>query len=325
MTYETFYGLSEKPFSLSTDPKFLYHSTVHDQAAQELLSAIRRREGLFVLTGEIGLGKTMLCRAVTEELDRRTLTSVVLDPSVSFEQLLQTVLVDFGVVSRDDVARGRLAKASSKDLAAKLREFIASLVQLQAFAVVIIDEAQALPIPVLEEIRAIMNFDAQQRLLQVALVGQPSLQKLLGRPELKQLKQMVAARSELKPLLPDETVGYVMHRIAVAGPQARIELDDSAFARLHQVTGGVPRLVNLVCDRALTLGHKASASVIDESIISTAAEDLDIVPPEPRQRRIVRSVVTALVFMALIAAGAAAAAMVFRAPLERVLARFWGG
>ena len=322
VTYETFYGLSEKPFSLSTDPKFLYHSTAHDQAAQELLSAIRRREGLFVLTGDIGVGKTMLCRAVTEELDRRTLTSVVVDPFVSFEQLLQTVLVDFGVVSRDDVARGRLDQASSRDLIAKLREFIASLVQLQAFAVIIIDEAQTLPVAALEELRALMNFDAQQRLLQIALVGQPSLLKLLSRGELKSLKQRIAGKSELTPLAADEVVNYVMHRLAVAGPQARVELDDPAFARLHEVTGGVPRLVNLVCDRALTLGHKASASVIDETMVRIAAEDLDIVAPEPRKQRLLRTTLAVIIFGALIGLGAAGAAYVFREPLARMMGQW---
>ncbi|MBI4486736.1 MAG: AAA family ATPase [Acidobacteria bacterium] len=322
VTYGTFYGLTEKPFSLSTDPKFLYHSTAHDQAAQELLSAIRRRDGLVVLTGETGIGKTMLCRAVTEELDRRTLTSIVNDPFISLEQLLQTVLVDFGVISRDDVARGRLAQTSSAELVSKLREFVASLVQLQAFAVIIIDEAQNLPIPVLEQLRALMDSDVQQRLLQLVLVGPPSLLKLLTRRELKRLRQRIAVRSELRPLGEDEIVGYVMHRLAVAGPQARVELDDPAFARLYHITGGVPRLVNLICDRALTLGHAASASVIDESLIGTAASDLDILPPEPRQRQLLRTAIAVMILVALMGVGAGAAAWVFRAPLERTIDRW---
>lgn len=319
VTYETFYGLSEKPFTLSTDPKFLYHSTAHDQAAQALLSAIRRRDGLVVLTGEIGVGKTTMCRVVTEELDRRTLTSVVVDPFVSLSQLLQTVLVDFGVVSRDDVARGRLADASSKDLIAKLRAFVASLVQLQAFAVIIIDEAHTIPVADLEAIGELMDPEGQQRLLQIILVGQPSLLKLLGRGDLKSLRQRIAVRSELKPLAHDEIVGYVMHRLAVAGPQARVEFDDPAFERLYFLTGGVPRLVNLICDRVLTLGHGKSASVIDETLILTAAHDLDIVPPEPRQRRLLRAALTTIVVVLLMGVGAAAAAWVFREPLGRMI------
>jgi general secretion pathway protein A len=323
-SYETFYGLNEKPFSLSTDPKFLYHSSAHDLAAQELLSAIRQRDGLFVLTGDIGIGKTTLCRAVIDELDHRTLTSVVLDPFVSLPQLLQTVLVDFGVVSHDDVAQGRLAQASSRDLIAKLREFVGSLVQLQAFAVVIIDEAQTLPVAALEEIRGVMEFDAQQRLLQIVLVGQPSLMKLLGRSELTALKQQIAGQSDLKGLAADEIINYVMHRITVAGPQARIELDAPAFSRLHQVTGGVPRLINLVCDRALALGYKASAGVITEELIRTAAEELDIAPPEPRQQRVLRTMLAVGIFAGLAALGAAGAAYVFREPLGRVVTQWKG-
>jgi general secretion pathway protein A len=322
VTYEPFYGLAEKPFSLSTDPKFLYHCIAHDDAAQDLLSAIRRRDGLVVLTGEIGVGKTILCRAVSEELDRRTLASIVLDPFISVEALLQTVLVDFGVISRDDVARGLLAQSSSAELFAKLREFLASLVPLEAFAVVIIDEAQNLPVSVLEEIRALMDLDAQQRLLQIALVGQPSLLKLLARGELRELQQRVAVRSVLRTLAADEIAGYVMHRLSVAGMQARIEFDDLAFARLYQVSAGVPRVVNLVCDRALTLGYNASASVIDESLILTAAYDLDVVPPEPRRWRVLRAALAAVILMALIGAGAAAAAWVFRAPLSRIIAEW---
>lgn len=321
-TYEPFYGLAEKPFTLSTDPKFLYHSTAHDAAAQDLLSAIRRRDGLVVLTGEIGVGKTTLCRAVSEELDRRTLTSIVLDPFVSVEALLQTVLVDFGVISRDDVARGLLAQTSGAELFGKLREFLASLVQLDAFAVVIIDEAQNLPAPVLEEIRALMDLDAQQRLLQIALVGQPSLLKLLARRELRKLQQRVAVRSELKALAADEIAGYVMHRLSVARMQARVEFDDPALARLYRMSAGVPRVVNLVCDRALTLGYQASARVIDETLILTAARDLDVVPPAPRSRQLLRTALIAVVLIALMGVGAAAAASVFRAPLSRIIAQW---
>jgi general secretion pathway protein A len=321
-TYEAYYGLSEKPFSLSTDPKFLYHSTAHDRAAQDLLSAIGRREGLFVLTGEAGLGKTTLCRAVVEELDRRTLTSIVGEPFVSLEQLLQTVLVDFGVVSRDDMSSGRLAHAASGDLVKKLREFIGSLEQLQAFAVVIIDEAQALPVAVLEEIRAIMDVDAQPRLLQIVLVGQPALSKLLRRRELKPLAQLIAARSELAPLAADEISQYVAHRIAVAGPTARVEVDERAFTRLHQITGGIPRLVNLVCDRALALGCDASASIIDEALIAASADELEIVPAEPPRQRFLRTLLVALILAALMGMGAGAAAWVFREPLQRLLAQW---
>ncbi|MCC7417733.1 MAG: AAA family ATPase [Acidobacteria bacterium] len=320
--YETFYGLTEKPFGLSTDPRFLYHSAAHDRAAQMLLSAIRDREGLFVLTGEIGMGKTMLCRAIVEELDRRTLTSLVLDPFVTLEQLLLAVLVDFGVASSEDVASGRLAHASRADLTARLRAFVDMLAQLQAFAVVIIDEAQAVPADALAQIGAILDVDASRRLLQIVLVGQPSLWKLLGRVELKLLKSRVGGRIDLAGLAGDEIANYVAHRLAVAGPRARVEFDDAALARVYEMTDGVPRLVNLVCDRALALGQKASASTIDEAIILTAAEDLDLAPPEPRSRRMLRLSLAAVLLVALAALGAAGAAYLFRDPLGRMIERW---
>jgi type II secretory pathway predicted ATPase ExeA len=322
ITYEPFYGLAEKPFTLSTDPKFLYHSVAHDAAAQDLLSAIRRRDGLVVLTGQIGIGKTTLCRAVSEELDRRTLTSIVVDPFVSVEALLQTVLVDFGVISRDDVARGLLARASGTDLFAKLREFLASLVQLEAFAVVIIDEAQNVPPSVLQEILALMDLDADQHLLQIALVGQPSLLKLLARGELRPLQERVAVRSELRALAGDEIAGYLMHRLLVAGMQRPVDFDDRALTRLYQVSAGIPRIVNLVCDRALALGYNASARVIDETLILTAAHDLDVLPHERPKSQVWHRAVAAVAVIGLMGSGAIAAAWVFRAPLSRIV-RHW--
>src|SRR4026207_555159 len=157
LTYEPFYGLKEKPFSLSADPRFLYRSPAHAPAFEELLTGIRRREGLIVLTGEIGTGKTTLIRSVLQHLDRRTFTAFVPDPFVSREDLLKMLLVDFGVVSLTDLKRGSLAGASRPDLSYPLYEFLDSLVPLQAFAVMIIDEAQNLPLPLLAGVRLLSH------------------------------------------------------------------------------------------------------------------------------------------------------------------------
>ena len=151
--YEPFYGLKEKPFSLSADPRFLFKSPSHAEALDALVSGIRRREGLIVVTGEIGTGKTTLCRSALQQLDRRTFASFVPDPFVSRDDLLKILLVDFGVTSINDVKEGRLRGASRPDLSYPLYEFLDSLVPLQAFAVLVIDEAQNLPLPLLEEIR----------------------------------------------------------------------------------------------------------------------------------------------------------------------------
>jgi general secretion pathway protein A len=319
---ETFYGLNEQPFTLSIDPRYLYHSVAHDHAAQDLLRAVGRHDGLVVLTGDIGNGKTTLCRAVVEELDRRTLTSLVLEPIASLDEMLHTVLVDFGVISREDIAQGRLTRTSRAELIEKLREFLASLVQLGAFAVVIIDDAQNLPVPVLRDLGALLDLNGQRPLLQIALVGEPALMKRLAHPELRALAQRIALRAELDPLVGDEIGQYVMHRLAIAGTHPRVEFDAMAFARLRTLTGGVPRLVNLVCDRALTLGYSASATVIDEPLILSAARVLDAAAPQPQGQRLVRVALSGILLGALMGVGAAAAAWMFRAPLAGAVLRW---
>jgi general secretion pathway protein A len=320
--FETFFGLNEQPFTLSTDPKYLYHGAAHDHAAQDLLSAVRRRDGLVVLTGDIGNGKTTLCRAVIEELDRRTLTSLVLERIGSVEELLRTVLVDFGVISREDIARGRLARRSRAVLLEKLREFLTSLVQLNAFAVVIIDEAQHLPVPVLQEIGSLLDLNPAEPLLQIALVGEPALRKQLRRPELRPLSKRIAVWSELGPLAVDEIVEYVMHRLTVAGARTRITFDGPAFERLHDVTGGVPRLVNLVCDRALLLGCDASPIIVDGPLILSAARALGVHAPRSHAGRLLRVALSGIVLGALMGVGASVAAWVFRAPVAAAVLRW---
>jgi general secretion pathway protein A len=320
--YEAFYGLQERPFALSTDPRFLYHSAAHDRAAQDLLSAIRRREPLVVLTGPIGMGKTILCRAIVDELDRHTLTSLLLEPFVAIEPLLQTVLLDFGVISRDDAARARLADASREELFGVLREFIATLAPIEAFAVIVIDEAQNFTDAMLEEVHALVELDADQRALQVVLAGQPSLTTRLRRGDGRQLQRLVAVRTALEPLGPEEIGAYVAHRLDVAEAHGRVELDPPAIAALFSATAGVPRAVNLVCDRALTLGHESAASVIDQRLVLAAAHDLGVAPPRPERRSVLRGVVAALVFATLMAVGAGAAAWVFRDTLSRAIRRW---
>jgi general secretion pathway protein A len=312
ITYETFYGLTEKPFSQSSDPKFFYHSNAHDRVAQELLSAIRRRDASVIITGEPGTGKTMLCRAVMEELDHRTLTSFVPEPFVSIEELVKTVLVDFGVISHADLVSGRLAHATWNHLTAALNEFLQSLAALEAFAVVIIDEAQKLPIDALEQVRRLADTGAELRLLQVVLVGQPKLLRVLNRDDVRPLAERASVRETLQPLADDEVVGYVLHRLAVAGANTRVVFDDGAFERIYEISAGVPRVINLLCDRALTLGYQASASVIDAAIIDRAADDLDIEVPETGVMRAIRIALNVVMLVALMLVGAAAAAVVFR-------------
>jgi type II secretory pathway predicted ATPase ExeA len=316
-TYELFYGLNERPFSLSSDPKFLYQSAEYERVAQHMLAAIGRREGLVVLTGEVGVGKTTLCRAIVEQLDRRTLTSVVTEPFRSLDELLKQLLVDFGVVSKADLAQGRIASATQGELAGALREFLQSLTLLQAFAVVIIDEAQRLPSDVLHELRHLVSGD--ERLMQLVLVGQPDLTKTINTPAGNPLALSVSMRHTLGPLADDEVGGYVMHRLRVAGSSPRVEFEDVAFERVYVISGGKPRLVNLLCDRALAIAFGHSASVVDRTAIDQAAVDLDMAPPFARGR--LAGAPSAAILLLLMLAGAAVAALAFHSDVAALLAR----
>ncbi len=281
--YEDYFGFVEKPFSLTPDPKFLYRSETHANAFDLLQYAIRRREGFVVVTGDIGTGKTTLCRAILDALDARTFTALVLNPFLSEEDLLKLVLQEFGVVSREEVRLGRLAGASKQDLIDTLNEFLLSLLPLGASAVLVVDEAQHVPAPVLEQIRILSNLETDtDKLLQVVLVGQLNLQTLLRAPEMRQLDQRVSIRYQLKPLTARETVAYVDHRLAVAGGARAVAFTPRALDLVHRYAGGVPRLINLVCDRALLAAYAERTNRIGPPLVVRAAASLDLQTPAAR-------------------------------------------
>jgi general secretion pathway protein A len=318
-TDESFYGLNERPFSLSNDPKFVFHSTAHDRVAQDLLSAIRRRDPVVVVTGEVGTGKTMLCRAVVEELDRRTLSSLIACPIASSEELLRTMLVDFGVAA----SHVENIPSSRDKLRTALQEFLGSLIPLEALAVVLIDDAHLLSGDVMEEILRLVEPGEELRVLQIVLVGQPALAARIQDADLARLDRLVTVRSALSPLAAEEIIDYVSHRLSIAGANPRVDFTDRAADRIHTISGGVPTVVNLVCDRALTLAYGRQTSVIDVDIVEAAAFDLEIAPPEPVGRWLLRDVVIITAFAVLVLAGALAAARVFHEPLARLILR-WG-
>jgi general secretion pathway protein A len=315
--YESFYGFHEPPFSLSTDPHVFFHSTPHDAVGQQLLSAVRQRAGLVVLTGETGTGKTTLCRTVIEQMDRRTLTSFVTDPFVSAEDLLKTILVDFGVTSRAQLARG---DATRHELGTTLLSFVDSLSQLQATAIVIIDEAQNLPPDVMEQIRMLAEAGDASSLVQVVLVGQPSLTARLRRREYAALRQRAAVRATLTPLPADEIDGYIVHRLTGAGTTPRVHFEQPALDRIYRLSRGVPRLINLICDRALARGFQASANVIGAALIDAAAEDIDLAePPSPYHALLSNAAAVAALAICMLL-GAGLAAWTFHDAFTRALA-----
>lgn len=313
--YESYYGFAEKPFSLTPDPKYLYRSESHANAFDLLQYAVKRREGFVAITGDIGTGKTTLCRALLEQIDRATFTALVLNPFVTEEELLKRILQDFGVVSRDDT-RGRLGAATKQELIETLYDFLLSLVPLKASAVLIIDEAQNLPMPVLEQIRILSNLETdKEKLLQIILVGQLELQALLRAPELRQLDQRISIRYELQPLDRDAVAAYIAHRLTIAGATSAVTFTSDAIDAVHRFSGGIPRLINLICDRALLAGFSVHAARITGEHVAHAANGLDIGPAtyvaKTRQRSRPRASLLAAASLALAGSAAAVGASAF--------------
>jgi general secretion pathway protein A len=309
--YEEYFGFVEKPFSLTPDPKYLFKSASHASAFELLQYAIRRREGFVVVTGDIGTGKTTLCRAILEQIDRKTFTALVLNPFLAEEDLLRLILQEFGVVSREEIKRGRLIGVRKAELIETLNEFLISLQRLGAQALLILDEAQNLPLPVLEQIRILSNLETEkEKLLQIVLVGQSNLKDLLRRPELRQLDQRVSIRYDLKPLSHEETSAYVQHRLSVAGSGAAVTFTPKSLGRVHRYTAGIPRLINLICDRALLSAYSAHTARIVPAFVDAAAASLELERPKRSVRAWVRqrfgAFAAGVAMAAALTAGAAA-------------------
>ncbi len=278
--YENYYGFSEKPFSLTPDPKYLYRSQSHANAFDLLQYAIGRREGFVVVTGDIGTGKTTLCRALLEQIDRTTFTALVLNPFLTEEDLLRRVLQDFGVISREEITTDRMADVTKQELIETLYGFLLSLIPLKASAVLIIDEAQNLPLPVLEQIRMLSNLETdKEKLLQIILVGQLDLKPLLRSPGMRQLDQRVSIRYELEPLDAETVAAYVTHRLTIAGGGGAVAFTAKALEQVHSWSGGIPRLINLICDRALLAAFSTRSNRVTPEMVAHAAGNLDLQLP----------------------------------------------
>ena len=319
--YEDYYGFVQPPFSLTPDPRFLYRSESHDLALQQVWQAIRRKEGFIVLTGDIGTGKTTLCRTLLEQFDETTFTALVLNPFLSVEELLREVLLSFGVVSKDALRSGRLSTASKHELIRTLHDFLLSLVPLHGSAVLIIDEAQHLSTDVLEEIRVLSNLETNdQKLLQIVIVGQLNLLDVLHKAELRQLDQRISIRCSLKALTREEVEAYVTHRLWVARGSTSVLFTPKAFDLVHALSGGVPRMINLLCDRSLMFAcERQTSRIAEEHVVHAAGQLGQEIPkgkvkgereegaPEPSRRPLV---VIAAVLVVLILLAAAVFALI---------------
>lgn len=273
--YEAFYGLREQPFALSTDPKFIFWSGSHRRAYDDLLVGLRRREGLLLLTGETGTGKTTLCRAVIEALGHRTFSALVLNPYMAGPEVLRVILRDFGLVSRDEIRRGSLTRADAPHLLDTLEGFLRSLVPLDARAVVIVDEAQSLSPEALDQVRMLGAYEENgQRLLQIVLCGQPGLLNTLKTDALRALNERITRRAGLNPLLAPEVEAYVRHRMSVAGADTASVFSPEALGLVSEYSRGLPRRINVLCDRALDEGRSSNSPLISADILKRAARSL---------------------------------------------------
>jgi len=269
--YEAFYGLREQPFALTTDPRFLFMGDAHRRAYEELLTGLRRREGLLLLTGDTGMGKTTLCRAVIEALGPRTFSALILNPYMSDAEVLRVIVRDFGLVTREEIRNGVFAKADVPQLLDTLEGFLRSLVDLNSYAVVIIDEAQSLSAKVLDQVRVLGGFELDgRRLLQIILVGQPDLLTTIKTDALRALDERISRRAVLGPLPHADVDAYIQHRLTVAGGKDTIEFTPESVNLVAELTRGVPRRINLLCDRTLEAGRVEGTNVITPAIVQRA-------------------------------------------------------
>ncbi|MDE2147668.1 MAG: AAA family ATPase, partial [Burkholderiales bacterium] len=266
--YAPYFGLSKEPFSIAPDPRFLYMSERHREALAHLLYGLDGGGGFVLLTGEIGAGKTTVCRCFLEQVPAHCVLAYVFNPKLSAIELLQTVCAEFGIAMPAEAG-------SVKAHVDALNAFLLAAHAQGRQAVLVIDEAQSLDAAVLEQLRLLTNLEtAERKLLQIVLVGQPELRELLARPELEQLAQRVIARCHLGALSAAETPQYIRHRLAVAGPAAAMPFDEAALAGIHALTGGVPRRINLLADRALLGAYAQGRARVDRATVRQAAREV---------------------------------------------------
>ena len=268
--YVPFFGLKQKPFSIAPDPRYLFMSERHREALAHLHYVVQGGGGFVLLTGEIGAGKTTVCRCFLEQIPARCNVAYIFNPKLSAVELMITVCHEFGIKFPPLTAAG--TPPTVKDYVDGLNEYLLRTHAVGQNNVLIIDEAQNLSADVLEQLRLLTNLETSERkLLQIVLIGQPELRGMLARPELEQLAQRVIARYHLDALSEKESAHYIAHRLAVAGLKGALPFDAGALRRIHQLARGVPRRINLLCDRALLGAYATGKSRVDRKIVDKAA------------------------------------------------------
>ncbi len=265
--YLEFYGLRQAPFDITPNPRFLFHSAKHREAFNHLLYGIRERKGFIQLTGEVGAGKTTLCRALLEQLDGRFSTALILNPVLSADELMRAIAVEFGL---------NVKGSDRMETIAAISDFLLQQVLNGKETVLIIDEAQNLTEDLLEQVRLLSNIETDdQKLVQIILMGQPELRERLNSPRLRQLRQRITVRYHLSPLRLGEMGQYIQHRLSLAGGNGTPVFTRPALWRIFNYSEGVPRLINALCDKALLAGFVAQSHRITFGMVGRAIRELE--------------------------------------------------
>lgn len=263
--YKDFFGLTEEPFSMTPDPRFIYFSRHHQEAFATLLYGINYRKGFIVITGEVGAGKTTLCRRLLSEISDKARTALILNPTLSDTQLLSAIVDDFGIQCKT---------RNKKGFYDALNQFLLEVGQRGLTSVLIIDEAQNLSLKTLEQVRLLSNLETErEKLLQIVLVGQPELRKTLRDRSMIQLRQRVALRYHLPALNAQEMEAYILWRLQVAGGEGKVHFTAEAFSLIFNVTQGVPRLINCLCDKVMLAAYVKETRTIDDKMIEDAHKE----------------------------------------------------
>ena len=299
--YAQFFGLRQEPFSIAPDPRYLFMSRRHREALAHLLYGLNGGGGFVLLSGEIGAGKTTVCRCFLEQIPKRTNVAYIFNPKLTVNELLKSICDEFAIPYAAEGA----APATVKDYLDPLNAFLLKTHAVGQNNVLIVDEAQMLSADVLEQLRLLTNLETNERkLLQIVLIGQPELRTLLARPELEQLAQRVIARFHLKALAAPETTQYIRHRLAVAGMTRGMPFDRQAIERIHALSRGIPRRINLLCDRAM-LGayargtHRIGRDIVDKAAVEVFGRSEPAVARRPGPSRLAALVVGVVVVVAV--------------------------
>lgn len=265
--YLDYYHLTEMPFDITPNPRFLFYSGKHREAYNHLMFGIRQRRGFVQLTGEVGAGKTTLCRAMLEQLSGQYATALILNPALSTDKLIKAIAMEFGLEVRG---------FDELEILDALNLFLLRQAEEEREAVLIIDEAQDLSDDGLEQVRLLSNLELDNRkLIQIVLMGQPELRDKLNNPALRQLRQRITVRYHLKALTREEVQHYIRHRLNISGANGCPSFTRPALWRIQSYSHGVPRLVNAVCDKALLAGCVNQRDTIDYRTIGVAIRELE--------------------------------------------------